>query len=94
MSIAADSRNVRLWDIKNWELLTNITNIYKSINDEIKFIPEEYEMNEFIDSIKTFGKIRLMNKINGDNKFKSSSILKNDNDSFELIMKILLVCAA
>jgi WD40 repeat protein len=30
MSIAADSRNVRLWDIKNWELLTNITNIYKT----------------------------------------------------------------
>ena len=69
---------------------TNITNIYKSINDEIKFIPEEYEMNEFIDSIKTFGKIRLMNKINGDNKFKSSSILKNDNDSFELITNWIL----
>ena len=30
MSIAADSRNVRLWDIKNWELLTNISNIYKT----------------------------------------------------------------
>ena len=30
MSIAADSRNVRLWDIKNWELLTNIANIYKT----------------------------------------------------------------
>lgn len=30
LSIAADSRNVRLWDIKNWELLTNITNIYKT----------------------------------------------------------------
>ena len=30
MSIAADSRNIRLWDIKNWELLTNITNIYKT----------------------------------------------------------------
>ena len=30
MSIAADSRNVRLWDIKNWELLTNITKIYKT----------------------------------------------------------------
>ena len=30
MSISADSRNVRLWDIKNWELLTNITKIYSS----------------------------------------------------------------
>ena len=30
MSISADSRNVRLWDIKNWELLTNITDIYKT----------------------------------------------------------------
>ena len=30
LSISADSRNVRLWDIKNWELLTNITNIYKT----------------------------------------------------------------
>ena len=30
MSISADSRNVRLWDIKNWELLTNITKIYSN----------------------------------------------------------------
>ena len=30
MSIAANINNVRLWDIKNWELLTNITNIYKT----------------------------------------------------------------
>jgi len=30
LSISADSRNVRLWDIKNWELLTNITKIYSS----------------------------------------------------------------
>ena len=30
MSIAANIKNVRLWDIKNWELLTNITNIYKT----------------------------------------------------------------
>ena len=30
LSISADSRNVRLWDIKNWELLTNISNIYKT----------------------------------------------------------------
>ena len=30
MSISADSRNVRLWDIKNWELFTNITKIYSS----------------------------------------------------------------
>ena len=30
MSISADSRNVRLWDIKNWELLTNITKIYST----------------------------------------------------------------
>jgi regulator of replication initiation timing len=30
MSISADSKNVRLWDIKNWELITNITKIYKT----------------------------------------------------------------
>ena len=30
MSISADSRNVRLWDIKKWELFSNITKIYKS----------------------------------------------------------------
>ena len=30
LSIAANSRNVRLWDIKNWELLTDITKIYKT----------------------------------------------------------------
>ena len=30
LSISADSRNVRLWDIKKWELLTNITKIYSS----------------------------------------------------------------
>ena len=30
MSISADSRNVRLWDINKWEMITNITKIYST----------------------------------------------------------------
>ena len=30
MSISADSRNVRLWDINEWEMITNITKIYST----------------------------------------------------------------
>ena len=63
---------------------SNINNIFNSKNIKIKFIPEEKEMNEFIDNIKNFGKIVL---INNDyyNYFKSSSIIKDDIDNINLI---------
>ena len=63
---------------------SNISNIYKSKNIGIKFIPEEKGINEFIEIIKNFGKVKLIN--NNYNKFfKSSSIIKNDNDNINLI---------
>ena len=62
MSISADSRNVRLWDIKNWELLTNITNIYKTgylysasfLIDDNKYYIATSNSSQNSESIKIF----------------------------------------
>ena len=62
MSIAADSRNVRLWDIKNWELLTNIENIYKTgylysasfLIDENKYYIVTCNSSQKSENIKVF----------------------------------------
>ena len=70
--------------IKN--INTNINNIYNSKNIEIKFTPDEKEINEFIENIKTFGKIKLFN--NNNNIFsKLSAIIKDDKNSIGLINK-------
>ena len=62
MSISADSRNVRLWDIKNWELITNITKIYSSgylysasiLIDEGKYYIATCNSSQKSESIKIF----------------------------------------
>ena len=62
MSISADSRNVRLWDIKKWELLTNITNIYKTgylysasfLVDDNKYYIATCNSSQKSESIKIF----------------------------------------
>ena len=58
----------------------NINSIYNSKNIKIKFIPEEKEINKFIDNIKIFGEIKLIN-----NYLNSSSIIKGDINSANLI---------
>ena len=64
---------------------SNINNIYNSKNFEIKFTPDENEINEFIENIKTFGKIK---SINNNNIFsKLNSIIKDDKNSIDLIYK-------
>ena len=68
----------------NINIINNINNIYYSKNFEIKFIPEEKGINEFLDIIKNFGKIKLINN-NYNNFFKSSSIIKDDKDNIDLI---------
>ena len=65
---------------------SNINDIYNSKNIKIKFIPVENELNEFIDHIKNFGKIKSIN----NNYFKLnllnlSSIIKDDINSVNLI---------
>ena len=39
---------------------TKINNIYESKSTEIQFIPEENEINEFIDSIQNFGNFKII----------------------------------
>ena len=61
---------------------SDVNNIYKSKNIDIKFIPKEKEIIEFIDKIKTFGKIINNNQ---GNILNLSSIIKDDIDSLNLI---------
>jgi len=68
------------------KIKSNINNIHNFANTQIKFIPEENQMDEFIKSIKTFGTI-IIEKIEIDNIFKYSNILKNDIDNIKLIAK-------
>ena len=68
---------------------SNINNIYNSKNMIIKFIPEEKEMNEFTENIKNFGQIVSIDK-NYNNFFKSSSIIKDDEDNINLIKTWIL----
>ena len=69
---------------------SNIDDIYKSVNIEFIFIPEEKEMNMFFNNIKQFGKIIIKNMNNSNLKY--SSIIGNDfnnikslNRNFKLI---------
>ena len=66
---------------------SNINNIKNFTNYEIKFIPEDNELNKFIEQIKSFGKIELFQiGIRNDNILKLSTIIKNDIDSIQLII--------
>ena len=62
---------------------SNINNICESKNKEIGFIPEENKLDEFINNIKTFGKIIT----SGFYILKTSSIIEEDKNNFELIEK-------
>ena len=56
---------------------SNINNIYNSKSTQIKFIPEEAQINEFIDSIQNFGELKVINTID-DNITSLSSIIEDD----------------
>ena len=60
---------------------SNINNIFKASKKEIKFKPDENEMNKFIEEIKTFGRIYSKK----DNILNKSLIIKDDMDSIDLI---------
>ena len=62
---------------------SNIDNIYKSSKIDNKFIPEEKDMKEFIENIKTFGLVKIIN----DEILSASSIIKDDFNSIGLINK-------
>ena len=62
---------------------SNINNIYNSKNIKIKLNIEESEMNKFVEKIKTFGNIELIN--NNYEIFKLSSIISDDINSHILI---------
>ena len=60
----------------------NIKKIDESKNLEIIFIPEENDLNEFIEQVKNFGLIKAFS----NNDFESSSIIKDDMKNIELII--------
>ena len=60
----------------------NIKKIDESKNLEITFIPEENDLNEFIEQVKNFGLIKAFS----NNDFESSSIIKDDMKNIELII--------
>ena len=62
-------------------LNSNINNIYNSKNFEIKFFPEEDEINKFFENIKSFGRIKVFYY----GFFQLSSIIKDDINSVNLI---------
>ena len=64
---------------------SNISDIYESKNNEIKFIPEENEINEFIDSIQNFGNFKIIKT--EDNNIENFSSMIKDNSNNELISK-------
>jgi len=61
---------------------SNMNNIYEAKEIKIKFIPEEKQLDFFIENIKTFGEINIIN----NNFYKLSSII-NDKNDFDLINK-------
>ena len=60
----------------------NIKKIDESKNLEITFIPEENDLNEFIEQVKNFWLIKAFS----NNDFESSSIIKDDMKNIELII--------
>ena len=56
---------------------SNINNIYDSKSTQIKFIPEESQINEFIDSVQNFGDLKVIQTID-DNVVNLSSIIEDD----------------
>jgi len=68
-------------NIKNINYINdNIKNSHKFIKIKIYFTPQDESMNEFVQSIKTFGKINVHLS-----NFEDSIILKNKDDSQKLI---------
>ena len=67
------------------EINLNMNNIYKSKDIRIEFINKEDEMNKLIENIKTFGNIIVKDPI--QYSFNASSIIKDDIDNINLIIK-------
>ena len=69
-------------NIKDIDTINENIKRYKSSNDfKIEFLPEEMEINNFSEKIKTFGKILFFN-----NKLSYSSIINNDyNKQYSII---------
>ena len=65
------------------DINSNINKIYKSADLKMQFIPEDYELNKFIENIKTFGNVTIKNGF--FNVINESSIIRYDIDSIELI---------
>ena len=59
------------------DINSNINKIKKADNNEIKFKPEENEINEFIEKIKYFGNIIIKK----ENILETSSIIRDDKDN-------------
>ena len=64
---------------------TNMNNIYESKNTEFKFIPEENELNEFIDSIQNFGNFKVIKTV--DNSIENLSFIIKVDSNNDLISK-------
>ena len=84
MTISADNRNVKIWDIKNWDCITNIINIYKEgylysaccLTDENKNYIATCNSAQNSESIKIYDffgiKVKEINYSNEDTYFIDS----------------------